>query len=172
MFDSTSSWLLILAVGVSIGLVAAAIDIVAAWLTDVRLGYCQAEWYLPRGICCTGYPEDDCPRWRGWSSLYVVDWLFYIAYSTLFATVTAVIVVLIAPNAAGSGTAEVKTILGGFATKDFLDFKTLLVKSLALPLTVASGLAVGKEGPMIHVACCIGNLWPNFFQKYQRNEGE
>ncbi|KAJ3034371.1 hypothetical protein HDV00_005159 [Rhizophlyctis rosea] len=35
---------------------------------------------------------------------------------------------------------------------------------------VASGLAVGKEGPMIHVACCVGNIFPRLFPKYRGNE--
>lgn len=39
------------------------------------------------------------------------------------------------------------------------------------PLMVASGLAVGKEGPMIHVACCMGNIFPRLFPKYAGNEG-
>ncbi|KAJ3330742.1 glycerol ethanol, ferric requiring protein [Blyttiomyces sp. JEL0837] len=77
---------------------------------------------------------------------------------------------LFAPQAAGSGTAEVKTILGGFNIRNFLGFQTLVAKFVALPLTVASGLAVGKEGPMIHLACCVGNLFPRLFPKYWRNE--
>jgi chloride channel 3/4/5 len=64
----------------------------------------------------------------------------------------------------------VKTILGGFIINGFLDAKTLAVKAVALPLTVASGLCVGKEGPMIHLACAVGNIFPDFFPKYRNNE--
>ncbi|KAJ3265912.1 Muskelin 1, intracellular mediator containing kelch motif [Chytriomyces hyalinus] len=176
-FESMQSWLLVSAVGIAVGLVAAFIDIVAAWLTDVRLGHCIGEWYLPKGICCTGYPAEECPKWIDWSNTFygpdafVINYLFYIVFSTLFAAATAVMVVTIAPKAAGSGSAEVKTILGGFIIRDFLDFPTLLVKAIGLPLTVASGLAVGKEGPMIHVASCLGAILPDFFPKYRFNEG-
>jgi H+/Cl- antiporter ClcA len=36
--------------------------------------------------------------------------------------------------------------------------RTLVIKSLGLPLAVASGLSLGKEGPLVHVACCIGSV--------------
>ncbi|KAI9353711.1 putative voltage gated chloride channel [Obelidium mucronatum] len=177
-FESMQSWILVLILGFSLGLVAAFIDIVAAWLTDVRLGYCETEWYLSRTICCTVFSRyliknssGDCPKWSYWSDSYILKWMIYIFFSTIFASVVAVIVVKVAPNAAGSGTAEIKTILGGFATSDFLDGKTFIVKSMTLPLTVASGLAVGKEGPMIHVASCLAGILPDFFPKYRDNEG-
>jgi H+/Cl- antiporter ClcA len=34
----------------------------------------------------------------------------------------------------------------------------LLIKSIALPLAIASGLSVGKEGPSVHFAVCTGNV--------------
>jgi len=48
--------------------------------------------------------------------------------------------------AAGSGVAEVKVILSGFVVHGYLGVQTLVVKSLALVLSVASGLSLGKEG--------------------------
>lgn len=45
--------------------------------------------------------------------------------------------------------------------------------TLAQPLVIASGLSVGKEGPSVHVACCIGYLVStNFFKKYQKSQGK
>lgn len=49
-------------------------------------------------------------------------------------------------SAAGSGVAEVKVILSGFVLHGYLGLKTLVVKTFALILSVASGLSVGKEG--------------------------
>ena len=31
---------------------------------------------------------------------------------------------------------------------------------------------MGKEGPLVHVACCVGNIVPRFFEKYARNEAK
>jgi len=39
-------------------------------------------------------------------------------------------------------------------------------------LAVASGLFLGKEGPMVHIACCIGNILTNLFPKYAKNEAK
>jgi len=74
-----------------------------------------------------------------------------------------------APYAAGSGISEIKCIIAGFVMKGFLGFWTLLIKSIALPLAIASGLSVGKEGPSVHYAVCTGNVISRMFQKYKRN---
>ena len=45
----------------------------------------------------------------------------------------------------------------------------MLIKSICLPLAIASGLSVGKEGPSVHYAVCTGNVISRFFDKYKRN---
>lgn len=64
---------------------------------------------------------------------------------------------------------EIKCIIAGFVMKGFLGWKTLLIKSIGLPLSIASGLSVGKEGPSIHYAVCTGNVVMRLFDKYKRN---
>jgi chloride channel 3/4/5 len=53
--------------------------------------------------------------------------------------------------------------------KGFLGFWTLIIKSICLPLAIASGLSVGKEGPSVHYAVCTGNVISRLFDKYKRN---
>lgn len=53
--------------------------------------------------------------------------------------------------------------------KGFLGWQTLLIKSIGLPLAIASGLSVGKEGPSVHYAVCTGNVISRLFGKYRRN---
>ena len=53
--------------------------------------------------------------------------------------------------------------------KGFLGFWTLVIKSIGLPLAIASGLSVGKEGPSVHFAVCTGNVISKLFDKYRRN---
>ena len=75
-------------------------------------------------------------------------------------------------SAAGSGVAEVRVILSGFVIHGFLGLHTLVIKTTGLVLSVASGLSLGKEGPYVHIATCVGNIACRLFTKYDRNDGK
>lgn len=75
-------------------------------------------------------------------------------------------------SAAGSGVAEVRVILSGFVLHGFLGLKTLVIKMVALILSVSSGLSLGKEGPFVHMAACVGNITCRLFSKYDRNDAK
>lgn len=47
-----------------------------------------------------------------------------------------------------------------------------MIKTITLVLAVASGLSLGKEGPLVHVACCCGNIFSYLFPKYSKNEAK
>jgi hypothetical protein len=85
------------------------------------------------------------------------------------ATISAIFVKIFANYASGSGIIEIKIILGGFIMNGFLGIQTLLVKSVGLILSVASGLSLGKEGPMVHIACACGNVLSKLFPSYISN---
>ncbi|KAG2411520.1 hypothetical protein HFD88_009076 [Aspergillus terreus] len=75
-------------------------------------------------------------------------------------------------SAAGSGVAEVKVINSGFVLHGYLGFKTLVIKTIALVFSVSSGLSLGKEGPYVHIATCVGNICCRLFAKYNHNDGK
>jgi chloride channel 3/4/5 len=89
----------------------------------------------------------------------------------LFAVTASAFVNVFAPHAFHTGIPEIKVILGGYDLKGFLSPMTLVIKSLGLPLAVASGLSLGKEGPLVHVACCIGDLALRPFPALRGNGG-
>lgn len=59
------------------------------------------------------------------------------------------------PIAAGSGIPQIKCFLNGINVPKVNRFTTLITKGIGVVLSVSGGLAVGKEGPMIHTGSAI-----------------
>lgn len=39
-------------------------------------------------------------------------------------------------------------------------------------MAVASNLSIGKEGPSVHMACCVGNVISRCFKKFKTSKAE
>ncbi|KAL5631205.1 hypothetical protein ACGC1H_006896 [Rhizoctonia solani] len=175
LIASGQSWFVVSLVGMCIGLNAALISIVTEWLSDLKMGYCVDGWWLNQQFCCweiDGQEESACASWRSWSAYSPGRYLVYVLLAMLFSLISAHLVDSFAKYAAGSGISEIKCIIGGFVMKGYLGLSTLMIKSLTLPLVIASGLNVGKEGPSVHVACCVGNVVGRMFSRFSRSEGK
>ncbi|OAX84400.1 hypothetical protein ACJ72_01232 [Emergomyces africanus] len=183
--DASHIWVILIITGIAVGVIAACIDIASNWLGDIKTGYCRTggeggRFYLNKSFCCWGYDDlSDCRHWVPWRNAfhvgsksvgYMMEYIFFIMYSILFATTASVLVRKFAVYAKHSGIPEIKTVLGGFVIKRFMGAWTLLIKSLGLCLAVASGLWLGKEGPLVHVACCCATLIMMPFPSLNRNE--
>lgn len=160
----TQTWLLLGVCGVAIGTIAALLNIVTAWLAWLRLGRCN-KFYLNREFCC--WNDDGCAAWRPWLS-GAGAYLVYVLWLAAFAATAAFLVRRYAPTAAGSGISEIKCIVGGFAMPGFLGGATLALKSLCLPLAIALGLLLGKEGPSVHYAVAVGNCVARGVGRFRR----
>ncbi|KAG1725409.1 chloride channel [Suillus paluster] len=167
-------WLVISLVGIFIGVNAALISIITEWLSDIKMGYCTDGWWLNQQFCCWEVESDEefCPSWHLWSTATPARWIIYVIFAAIFSFVAAHLVRSMAKYAAGSGISEIKCILAGFVMQGFLGYATFFIKSLTLPLVIASGLSVGKEGPSVHVACCIGAIVASWFQRFSRSQGK
>ena len=183
--DSLQGWIVVLLVGLATGFCAAFVDVGTDWLSDVKLGLCKSSFWLNKEFCCWASDSNNgvCTDFQPWSKAIFdrtsdgwlssfIDFVVYISFATVFAFLSALFVKHFAPYASGSGIPEVKTILSGFVIRKFLGLWTLLVKCIGLVLAVSSGLSLGKEGPLVHVACCCGNIFSRFFVKYRQNEAK
>uniref|UniRef100_A0A8C2X8L8 Chloride channel protein n=2 Tax=Cyclopterus lumpus TaxID=8103 RepID=A0A8C2X8L8_CYCLU len=188
LLDAWSGWVVMLLIGLLSGTLAGVIDLAVDWMTDLKEGVClSAFWYSHEQCCWTSNEttfddRDKCPQWQTWAELmtghaegggaYVLNYFLYVLWALLFSFLAVSLVRVFAPYACGSGIPEIKTILSGFIIRGYLGKWTLLIKTVTLVLAVSSGLSLGKEGPLVHVACCCGNLFCSLFSKYSKNEGK
>ncbi|KAH6668721.1 chloride channel-like protein 3 [Halenospora varia] len=183
--DASQIWVVLILTGLAAGVLAAAIDVASDWLGDLKTGYCSAgedggRFYLNKYFCCYGYDGmTQCRDWKPWSlALHItssggkwfIEYIFFITFSVLFALSASILVKEYALYAKHSGIPEIKTVLGGFVIRRFMGTWTLVIKSLGLCLAVASGMWLGKEGPLVHVTCCCANLFMKLFGNINGNE--
>ncbi|RYG55482.1 hypothetical protein EON66_05200 [archaeon] len=127
-------WVLNAIIGIFIALVAVLVTVCTGYLTDLRFKVLYAVIEKEKA--------GDAPFGSALTA--------FLAVSLAYVLLVAAGVVFIEPVAAGSGISEVKCVLNGVLLPRVLRFKTLLVKVAGNMLSVASGLPVGREGPMIH----------------------
>lgn len=162
-------------IAVVIGCIAGFLQIFTETLVNWKSGHCARNWFLNKSFCCsvtgsevsgrspllTKREEMECINnglWVKWS-LGPFPFLIFVFLSVLFALISTLLVSFVAPMATGSGISEIKVWVSGFKYKDdFLSPLTLVVKSVALPLAISSGLSIGKEGPSVHYATCCGYI--------------
>ncbi|KAI1771333.1 chloride channel [Hypoxylon cercidicola] len=185
LLDSSQTWVVLVLTGIAVGALAAVIDVASDWLGDIKTGYCASgpeggAFYLNKQFCCFGYDQGDkCLGWKPWAAAlgiasaggkWFIEYFFFLLLSVTFALCAGFLVKEYAIYAKHSGIPEIKTVLGGFVIRRFLGAWTLVTKSLGLCLAVASGMWLGKEGPLVHVACCCANVFIKLFPNINTNE--
>ena len=183
VYDAIQSWIALAVVGILSGVVAAMVAMGTDWANDSKFGTCVGRgFWITRQMCCKDSADLlQCPNWRSWGelaggsspeSIQLISYFFYVIIAVCQAGYSAWLCKTFAPYAVGSGIGEIKVIMSGFVIKRFLGGWTLLIKSLGLILSVGSGMAIGKEGPFIHLSCCLANVVSRMFSKYSTNEGK
>lgn len=144
------------------------LDLASAWLNDLKKGMCFSKrdrWSLlnPYLTC----PVDD---WYNWSDIFIgksgpiasvfVNFPIFLILSVLLVCGAGYITIERLPIIKQSGISEIKIIISGFEYKinSYLSIPAFIYKTLGLTLVVGSGLWLGKEGPLVHVSCCVVNV--------------
>ncbi|TKC51472.1 hypothetical protein EI555_020010, partial [Monodon monoceros] len=131
-------WVICAMIGILTGLVACFIDIVVEKLAGLKYRVVK----------------DNIDKFtaRGGLSFSLLLWA---SLNVAFVLLGSVIVAFIEPVAAGSGIPQIKCFLNGVKIPHVVRLKTLVIKVSGVILSVVGGLAVGKEGPMIHSGSVI-----------------
>ncbi|KAK9790124.1 hypothetical protein WJX73_008199 [Symbiochloris irregularis] len=129
-------WIIAFLIGVTMGFLGFAVDWGIGLLNDVKYFRTQQVIISERGF---------------WKPYFV-----FIFFSCGYAFIAASLVSFVAPLAAGSGIAEVKTYLNGIHIRGLLTVRTLVAKLAGVVFSIAAGLIAGKEGPFVHGGAIIG----------------
>uniref|UniRef100_A0A2K5CF22 Chloride channel protein n=1 Tax=Aotus nancymaae TaxID=37293 RepID=A0A2K5CF22_AOTNA len=140
-------WMVVFAIGVCTGLVGLFVDFFVRLFTQLKFGVVQTF----------SAAVEECSQ-KGCLALSLLELLGF----NLTFVFLASLLVLIEPVAAGSGIPEVKCYLNGVKVPGIVRLRTLLCKILGVLFSVAGGLFVGKEGPMIHSGSVVGAGLPQF----------
>lgn len=179
-------YLVLCVTGVGAGFIAAGLDLVVEWLSDLKFGFCARSWFLTREVCCdVAVDATKCTEFRNWAALLrsvpllnLLDALIpesfsaffvYLSVAVAFTAVSAFLVKRFAPHAAGSGVPEIKTVLSGVVMRGYLSIWAVVIKSVGLAFSVAAGLNLGKEGPFVHLAAAIAHITASFFREFRQN---
>ncbi|AWP18674.1 Chloride channel protein [Scophthalmus maximus] len=84
-----------------------------------------------------------------------ISLLLWAVLNSAIVMMGAIIVAFFEPIAAGSGIPQIKCYLNGIKIPRVVRLKTLVVKVCGVICSVVGGLAVGKEGPMIHSGAVV-----------------
>eukprot|EP00658_Telonema_sp_P-2_P015418 TRINITY_DN15928_c0_g2_i3.p1 TRINITY_DN15928_c0_g2~~TRINITY_DN15928_c0_g2_i3.p1 ORF type:complete len:719 (+),score=167.46 TRINITY_DN15928_c0_g2_i3:204-2360(+) len=138
----TLRWIMLAAVGFCTGCTAFFIDAVVKYIVKGKF------WIISEIFDAT-----DTTNGRGnfWTAFLV--WL---GMELFLCSIAGYLVCYIESCAAGSGIPEIKCRLNGIRMRRVLRLKTYFTKVLGVLFSVAGGLPVGKEGPMIHSGAIVG----------------
>lgn len=131
-------WLIFLLIGMLTALIACIIDITVEELSDIK--FKNLKHYVDQCI------SENC--------LYI-PYLIWVVSNMVPVVIGSILVTYVEPTAAGSGIPQVKCYLNGVKIPRIVRIKTLFVKVIGVISSVVGGLAVGKEGPMIHSGAVV-----------------
>lgn len=161
---ASKKWLVLVVMSIILGYVTIVIDLVSVWLNDLKKGLCFSKldkWSLLN-------PYLTCPRddWYDWLRIFsghdgfasvLFNFPIYLIFVCAFVLGAGYITATRAPLVKQSGIPEMKLIILGFNyfMDTYLGPSSLAYKICGLVLVVSSGIWLGKEGPLVHIACCI-----------------
>ncbi|KAI3403061.2 GEF2 [Candida oxycetoniae] len=166
----SEKWFTVLISAIVLGYITAALDLVSVLLNDAKKGLCFTTGENSQWSLLNPYSTCSSDGWYSWSRLLFgftgiasnafVNFPIYLLFAIVFVLIASYLTINREHSIRQSGIPEIRLIISGFNMNlaTYLGLKTLLYKILGLTLVVSSGLWLGKEGPLVHVSCCIFNI--------------
>uniref|UniRef100_A0A8C1L015 Chloride channel, voltage-sensitive 2b n=1 Tax=Cyprinus carpio TaxID=7962 RepID=A0A8C1L015_CYPCA len=143
------------------------------WIFLILLGLVMALVSFVMDFCIALLLQAQKWMYGGLDSNVILQYLAWVTYPVVLISFSAGFTHIVAPQAAGSGIPEMKTILRGVVLKEYLTLKTFVAKVVGLTCALGSGLPLGKEGPFVHIASLCAALlckFMSFFGGIYENE--
>ncbi|XP_073722036.1 chloride channel protein 2 isoform X2 [Misgurnus anguillicaudatus] len=143
------------------------------WIFLILLGLVMALVSFVMDFCIALLLQAQKWMYGGLDSNVILQYLAWVTYPVVLISFSAGFTHIVAPQAAGSGIPEMKTILRGVVLKEYLTLKTFVAKVVGLTCALGSGLPLGKEGPFVHIASLCASLlckFMSFFGGIYENE--
>ncbi|XP_071953766.1 H(+)/Cl(-) exchange transporter 7-like [Antedon mediterranea] len=134
----TARWFVMLLIGVITACIAAFIDVMIDKLAGAK--YALVSKYIDHDLESTSI---------------LIPFLLWLAVDVGFVSIAAILVTFVEPVAAGSGIPQIKCYLNGVKIPHVVRIKTLFTKVIGVIFGMSGGLAIGKEGPMIHSGAVV-----------------
>ncbi|XP_076451298.1 H(+)/Cl(-) exchange transporter 6-like [Babylonia areolata] len=137
-------WIVTFLIGFLTAMVALFIDVVVKHLSTLKF-----------------HTVDQSIQQCGQEGCLAVSLIYLLLFNVGFVIIASALVVY-EPVAGGSGIPEIKSYLNGVKVPRVARLLSLVAKAVGVLFSVAGGLFVGKEGPMIHSGAIIGAGVPQF----------
>ena len=135
--STVTKWVFVIVIGVLIALIGLFVKFTTAQLVEFKFSLMHS------------YLESNT------QSSYATAFFIFLFISQAF-ILAACILCWFEPDAAGSGIPEIKAYLNGINLNKLVRIRVLVAKILGMCFSCASGLPLGKEGPMIHAGSIVG----------------
>lgn len=136
------------------------------WIFLILLGLVMALVSWAMDFCIAICLQAQKWMFAGLESNVFLQYLAWVTYPVVLISFSAGFTHIVAPQAAGSGIPEMKTILRGVVLKEYLTLKTFVAKVIGLTCALGSGMPLGKEGPFVHIASLCAALLSKFMSLF------
>ncbi|QPG73145.1 hypothetical protein FOA43_000451 [Brettanomyces nanus] len=158
-------WLTLIISSIGTAMVTLLIDYVGMLFHDIKFGICLDSFYRVRSKCYT--------KWSNWGPLFVSETLLQTIINFAVVLITTTLLAIGAFKIAArhsdiskSGIAEMKMIVSGLFLPRFLNSSLIFSKIISLLMVIASGLWLGYEGPLVHIACALLSTCLDVFSRF------